>query len=156
MKGLESYWTYTSQSAGFAGLGSINNATGNLVFSIPTLTTTDFLMPFTPTLVYNSSLGNTYATSENAETAYKYPSAGYGFKWNMCETLVQKHYYNENGVYMTYYMWSDSDGTEHAFMPTGTANVYKDEDGLLLTLVENGNDTYTIVDQNQNYRIFAR
>ena len=92
MKGLESYWTYTSQSAGFAGTGSINNATGNLVFTIPTLTTTDFLLPFTPTLVYNSSLGNTYATSENAETAYKYPSAGYGFKWNMCETLVQKYY----------------------------------------------------------------
>ena len=156
MKGLESYWTYTTQAAGFAGTGYINNATGNLVFSIPTLTTTDFLLPFTPTLVYNSSLGNTYATSENAETSYKYPSAGYGFKWNMCETLIQKHYYNENGVYMTYYIWSDSDGTEHAFMPTGTANVYKDEDGLLLTLVVNGNDTYTMIDQDQNQRIFAR
>ena len=36
MKGIESYWSFSSQSAGMAGVGSVNNATGNLVFQIPT------------------------------------------------------------------------------------------------------------------------
>ena len=53
MKGLEDYWTYTFQDAGFAGSGYVNSATGNLSWTIPTLTTTDALMPLTPTLVYN-------------------------------------------------------------------------------------------------------
>ena len=156
MKGLESYWSYTSQSAGMAGTGYVNNATGNLVFTIPTLTTTDFLMPFTPTLVYNASLGDEYKIAVNAETAYKYSSAGYGFKWNMCESLLLKQYYNPNGVLMSYYVWSDSDGTEHAFMPTGTADVYVDEDGLMLTLIYDGSETFIIRDNEQNMRVFAK
>ena len=43
MKGVEDYWSYTSQSAGLAGTGSINNATGKLSFAIPTLSTADHL-----------------------------------------------------------------------------------------------------------------
>lgn len=113
-------------------------------------------MPFTPTLVYNASLGDEYMIAVNAETAYKHSSAGYGFKWNMCESLLLKQYYNPNGVLMSYYVWLDSDGTEHAFMPTGTADVYVDEDGLMLTLIYDGSETFIIRDNEQNMRIFAK
>ena len=113
-------------------------------------------MPFTPTLVYNASLGDEYMIAVNAETAYKYSSAGYGVKWNMCESLLLKQYYNPNGVLMSYYVWSDSDGTEHAFMPTGTADVYVDEDGLMLTLIYDGSETFIIRDNEQNMRVFAK
>ena len=37
MKGLEDYWSFSSQDAGFAGKAYINNATGNLVVNIPAL-----------------------------------------------------------------------------------------------------------------------
>ena len=156
MKGVESYWSYSTHNVGYAGTGYVNNATGQLTFSIPTLSTTDFLMPYTPTLVYNASLRNTYLTATTADIAYKNCMAGYGFKLNMCESLVQRQYYNDYGVLMTYYVWSDADGTEHAFMPTDTADMYRDEDGLLLTLSYDGSDLYTITDADQNTRIFTR
>ncbi|MBE6630736.1 MAG: hypothetical protein E7624_07815 [Ruminococcaceae bacterium] len=56
IKGLEDYWSYAAQDAGFAGSGAINYATGHLTFAVPTLTTTDALFGYTPTLYYNTSL----------------------------------------------------------------------------------------------------
>ena len=68
--GLESYYPTVTHSAGMGGTGSINLFTGNLNLLIPTLTTTDKLFSFTPTLVYNGSLAGKYATSENISTAF--------------------------------------------------------------------------------------
>lgn len=92
MKGVEGYWTSTSQSAGIAGTGSINNATGALSFAISTLSTTDSLMPYTPTLVYNSAIAGKYNKYDVAEVPYMYAIAGRGFKWNMNESIVERTY----------------------------------------------------------------
>ena len=43
VRGVEDCRSYTSQDAGFAGQAFVDNATGNLVVSIPTLTTADAL-----------------------------------------------------------------------------------------------------------------
>lgn len=153
MKGIEDYWSYSSQSAGFAGTGSINNATGNLVFSIPTLTTTDALMPITPAMVYNSSLAGKDYSYSNVQTSNTTAFAPKGFKLNLHETLIKKSYIDEDGVTAYYFIWADSDGTEHYFMSTETSGTYIDEDGLLLTLVEG--TTCTITDSNENVRTFA-
>ena len=160
MKGLEDYWSYTSQSAGFAGSGSINHATGNLVFAIPTLTTTDALMPFTPTLVYNSALADMRYAYPSAQTAYGITSAAaasmpLGFKLNIQETLICKSYVDQNNATKDLYIWADADGTEHCFRSTGSNSVYKDEDGLLLELTANAS-TVTIKDSGDNVRTFSK
>ena len=90
MKGMESYWSSTSHTAGLAGSGSVNTATGNLTFAIGTLTTTDALFAYTPTLVYNSANANLYNTNTyNSNIPYKYVSTGYGLKLNYQETVMQ-------------------------------------------------------------------
>ena len=156
MKGIEDYWSYSSQSAGFAGTGSVNNATGNLIFSIPTLTTTDYLMPFTPTLIYNSALAGKQYNRTNTQAAYYDSYLPMGFKWNMQETLVSKEYITPNGITATMFVLADSDGTEHYFLPTKVQNTYEDEDGLQLMLHQDTNtSSCTIIDSNHNERIYA-
>ena len=155
MKGLEDYWSYSSQSAGFAGTGSVNNATGNLVFTIPTLTSTDALMPFTPALVYNSALAGKSYISSNAQTAFSSTYMPFGFKLNINETLIKKSYTDEAGTVKYLFVWADSDGTEHYFLPTSTANTYEDEDGLLLTMVED-TSVCTITDSGKNVKTFQK
>lgn len=153
MKGVEDYWTFSSQSAGFAGTGSVNNATGNLVFSIPTLTTTDALMPITPAMVYNSALAGKDYSYSNIQTSNVISLAPKGFKLNLHETLIKKSYIDAEGATAYYFIWADADGTEHYFMPTETSRTYSDEDGLLLTLVEG--TTCTITDSDANVRTFT-
>ena len=159
MKGLEDYWSYTGQSAGFAGIGSVNNATGSLVFAIPTLTSTDALMPFTPTLVYNSAIAGKSYTYSNVQTSYWGSYTPRGFKLNIHETLLKKSYTDKDGTTKYLFIWADSDGTEHYFLPTTTENTYADEDGLLLTLFENTTvspNVCTITDSNRNIKTFSK
>ncbi|MBR2635128.1 MAG: hypothetical protein IKD31_06070, partial [Clostridia bacterium] len=156
MKGVEGYWSFSSQSAGFAGTGSVNHATGNLVFSIPTLTTADALLPVTPSLVYNSALSSKDYVSSNAQTATASAMAPRGFKLNLNETLVEKSATNANGQSETYFVWADGDGTEHVFLKNSSADIYEDEDGLLLTLDENEESLVcTITDSQKTVRTFV-
>ena len=157
MKGLESYWSFTSQNAGLAGTGYVNNATGNLVFSVGTLTTTDGLFGFTPTLTYNSAMAGEYNTyTYNSNVPYKYSAAGYGWKLNMNETVVWRTFKNADGEDVTYYIYSDSDGTEHYFTPN-SYGVYKDEDGLGLTLINSISGNFIeIEDESHTVRHFTK
>ena len=135
MKGIESYWSYTSQSAGLAGTGYINNATGTLILSKALLSTTDNLIPYTPTIVYNSALAAQEYEYPNVQISYWGSYMPFGFKLNIQETLVKKKYTSAEGSDVYYYIWADADGTEHAFMPVGTSTTeYEDEDGLQLKL----------------------
>ena len=159
MKGIEDYWSFTSQSAGFAGSGAVNNATGNLVFSIPTLTTTDALMPITPSLIYNFEIDSGYYQYPTVQTANSTAFTPKGFKLNINETLIKKSFTDTDGNTVYYIIWADDDGTEHYFMPTGSENEdgeieYKDEDGLMLTLLES-TASCTITDMNDTVRTFV-
>ena len=158
MKGIEDYWTTTSQSAGIAGSGHVNNATGDLSFTIGTLSTTDSLMPYTPTLTYNSAIADYSNIYSNSEVPYLGSTAGFGFKWSMNESIVERTYMGENDTEVTYYVWSDADGTEHYFTPCLDEDgntVYKDEDGLQMTLSVN-TSSYTITDSSKTVRTFTR
>ena len=155
MAGMEDYWSFTSQSAGFAGTGAINNATGNLVFSIPTITTTDALMPFTPTLVYNGA----YAGTGN-RSFFGMPV---GFQMNFQETLCRVMRRNSVGDEKPWFIWTDGDGTEHYFQLKNSSQwsegdsveEYEDEDGLHLTLKREGN-VCTIKDSEDTVRSFTQ
>ena len=146
--GIENYWSYATQSAGRAGTGYVNKATGELTFSVGTLSTTDALFGHTISLVYNQSYAGSYVDSFVSNIPLISPTAGYGFKLNINEFLVSDTYDDHAGITRTYYIWTDGDGTEHEFYPDGdNSTIYKDDDGLLLTLsVEN--DVYEIEDMN--------
>lgn len=156
MKGIEEYWSYSSQNLGLAGTSHVNNATGALALSKPLLSTTDSLMPYIPTIVYNSSLANRYNVYPNAQSSYSSAFMPYGFKLNISETIIKKAYTNASGTSVDYYIWSDSDGTEHSFLPVeGTSNVYEDEDGLQLKLTVSST-TCTIKDDSKTVKTFAK
>lgn len=143
--GLESYWTTTDHSAGFAGSGYVNNRTGELTFVINTLSTTDSLMPTGFPLVYNTTYANSYMTSANSALPNDGALAGKGFKLGIHETIVP---YTIQGT--QYYMYVDADGTEHLFTRSSLeSETYKDVDGLGLTLeVDLDNYLYEITDQS--------
>ena len=163
MKGLEDYWTYTSQDAGFAGTGYVNNATGNLVWTIPTLTTTDALMPVSPALVYNFCTDFADYCYPNVQSANIYSMTAKGFKLNLNETLIKKQFSGPNNTTTYYFIWADGDGTEHYFMNTGHDEnwyeyYYEDEDGLQLTLTEyvEGDNYCEIRDADHTVRRFEQ
>ena len=69
-------------------------------------------------------------------------------KLNYQETVMPVTLTDETGSSTEYYVWSDSDGTEHYFYRESD-NLYKDEDGLHLTLSltsQDGNEYYLIED----------
>ena len=150
MHGLEDYWSYTSQSAGVAGIGHINLASGNLVFDINTLTSTDYLMPVTPSLVYNSDLLGKAYTSQNTYTPYSTSYTPLGFKFNLCETVVSKNLNTSGGSTEQYYIYTDSDGTCHYFSSVSMT----DEDGLGLEM-EYTDTTVTITDKDNTVKTFS-
>ena len=162
--GLESYWTFLTQNLDSVGSGAVNVATGNMVFSVPTMATTDGLFGFTPSLVYNSSKSDQYnITTYNSNVPYKNTSIGLGWQLDINETVIASSYIDKNGDNSTYYIWQDGDGTAHAFYPEeidGTGlepqgpTVYKDEDGLLLTLSISGNEII-IEDSSHTKRHFT-
>ena len=156
--GVEDYWSFISQKAGSAGVGSLNLANGNLVFSIGTLTSTDSLMPFTPTLIYNSMLTKWYYTRHSREVPYNYATVAGGFKTNINQCIVPRTYINENQATETFYVYTDADGTEHAFFrstKSDESNIYYDEDGLKLKLTVYESE-YTITDPDFNVYTFTR
>ena len=162
-KGIEDYYSYSSQSAGLAGSGSINLATGNLTFAINTLTSSDYLMPVSPTLVYDGSVaGSSYVYGGKSKIAFSSQSGlAYGFKLNLCETVVKESYVDIAGVEKDVYIYSDGDGTEHYFYQAldendaPIANTYHDDSGLRLTLVDSS-DGFTITSLDGTVKSFTK
>ena len=157
MSGVEPYWSYSSHSAGVAGSGSINLATGGLTLSIPTLSTTDSLMPYTPTLVYNASFKALPYAYPNFQTAIYNAYTPFGFKLNICETVLKKSYVNNAGETVSYYVYADADGTEHGFHQSiAGSSIYYDENGLQKVLTVLSNGTIQITDDSKIVRTFVK
>ena len=133
VRGVEDYWPESSHSIGRAGTATVNLATGNLTLSIPTLSTKDSLFSSTVALIYNhtdSSVDGGYY-----DNRVRIPFMPIGFRLNVYQTLQAKSYVDViNGGTKTYYVYTDGDGTEHAFFATGEENIYADDDGLKMEL----------------------
>ena len=167
VKGIEDYYTYSSFGVGLGGASYINDFSGNLVHILGTTSTTDSLMPYMPSLVYNANMSGKFFTSSNAITPVTVASAAYGFKLSTQETISSKVI---DGV--QYYVWSDSDGTEHYFsmyydipdeareyycydiagnvvgeFDNGYREIYHDEDGLGLK-IEQSDTGFTLMADN--------
>ncbi len=148
--GLESYWDYTTQNAGRAGTGYINNYTGNLVWVRHDMGFDGNRMPVSISHIYNANDSTAPNDDNNAnDSSGNGFGLGYGWRTNYNQLVYQ---WSKNS---NYYVWEDSDGTDHYFYYT-SANTYKDEDGLELTLTTNGSGTqkYKITDKYGNASYF--
>ena len=150
--GLESYFPTSTHSAGVGGAGSINLATGRLTLAIPTLTATDNLFGFTPTLVYNSSIAGKPLTNANVISPFSTSYLPYGFKLNLQEFIQRKSYIDGEGAIKTYYALYDADGTTHTLYSIG--GVIRDDSGLGLTLTTDGG-SLVITDKSHTKKTYT-
>ena len=151
MKGLESYWPYSSHSAGNAGSGNINLANGQLIFTIPTLTTTDSIFSYTPYLIYDSSMANKFYYDQESDIGVNNPITPKGFTLSVCETIIA---YTSDAT-GKYYVYSDPDGTEHNFY-NKSENIYADEDGLGLTLTVESSGSISVENSAKEIKYFEK
>ena len=136
--GLESYWDYTSSPAGRAGTGYVNQYTGNMIWTRSDIGFGGNRMPVSISHVYNAN--------DNSNNMF---GMGYGWRTNFNQRV---YHWDESTAVTDYYVWEDSDGTDHYFQYKSPGE-YKDEDGLELTLkVES--DQYTITDKYGNKSVF--
>ena len=136
--GLESYWTYHSQTVDRAGTGYINDYNGNLIFQHDDLSMSGSKMPVNINHVYNSNDRNS--------------SFGYGNGWrlNLSQRVTKELIGGIN-----YYCYTDEDGTKHYFYYDSASSSYKDENGLNITLTVNADGSYVIKDKSGNQLKFV-
>ena len=101
--GIEEYFSYHTQSLGFAGEGYVNDMTGNLTVTRELLTTGGNVAPISLSLFYNASTYNSSA----AATPY-----GNGWKLNLAQKCVKL---TPAGSSEEYIQYTDADGTQHYF-----------------------------------------
>ncbi len=139
--GLESYWDYTSHSAGRAGVGYINNYSGNLVWMRSDLGFGGNRMPVSISHIYNSN--DAFVESNNSNG----PAFGLGIGWRT------NYHQRVEKIDEDQYVWEDADGTKHYFYKNTDSESYADEDGMELTLsVVSG--LVTIADKDGNISRF--
>lgn len=137
--GLESVWDYTAQSAGTAGVGQINNYTGNLVWTTNSFGFVGNRMPVAITHTYN-------ANDKDSNAA----NAGYGWRTNFNQRVYP---FTQDS---SYYVWEDGDGTRH-YLKYKSTGVYEDEliSGLTLTTTGSGLTKYCLTDKSGSKSYFT-
>ena len=139
--GLESFWTYHSQSAGRAGTIHINDYTGNLILEHETFSLGGSRLPVGLSHVYNSS-----------EAGGKDLGYGRGFRLDCHQTIARREIGDT-----VYYAHTEGDGTVHYFAKDDKGE-WKDELGLgqKLTFAEGDSEArYTITDKSGTKLCFA-
>ena len=160
-KGTESYWSYSTYGVNTAGTAYINDYTGNLVYSLPILSSSGALMPLALSAVYNNYCANERLTVGKNNSSRTTP--GKGFRLSIQETVLPSDKYGLTGENKENYpyVYTDGDGTEHYIQKVKEKDkdgkettVYKDEDGLNLTLKLDGECSYILTDKAGTERWF--
>jgi len=117
--GVESMWSYHTQSVQRAGVGYVNDYNGHLSFSHHDLSTTSAIMPVSISHVYNTN-------DIDVDSFY-----GRGWNINYAQTVEKK---NIGGI--DYYKHLDGDGTAHYYRYE-SVNKYVNElnKDLVLTVI---------------------
>ena len=135
LAGLEDSLAYEQQSAGRAGTGYVSLYNGNLIFEHPDTATNGNLMPVSVTHYYNSCYSGLDPFG-----------CGNGWKTNLQQCLHKETLTDSTGN-VTYYVYTDSDGTRHHFRQD--SGEWKDLSGLGMKLTISGN-TAAIKDKGDN------
>ena len=151
IRGIESAYTYQNANAGKAGTAYIGDFAMQNTLVVPLWLSPSNTMPFSVSLVYNSSLSGAYFSSyyQDVNTAnYETMHVGVGWMLSLQETVISK---TVDGV--TYRVYTDADGREHYFLYCSDG-YYRDEDGLGLK-ISGSSSNYTMSDDSGNQKIFT-
>ena len=140
-KGIESRFSYSSQSAGAAGSGHVNLLTGNLVFVRDDIAANGNILPITVSHVYN-----THSKSGQFDTNM---IVGKGWKLSVQEKITETTLSGNK-----WYIYSDSDGTDLYFYNFKGGTTYYSEDGYSLKIVKSSSG-YTMTDDAGNTKHFG-
>lgn len=135
--GLENYMDYFKQSFNI-GSTYVNNYNGNLVGIFDVGKTIGGKFPVSINLVYNTN-----DVVDNKNIGY-----GLGWRFNLSQTIEEV---TVDGT--AYLKYIDEDATAHYFYLDN--NIYKDEDGLDLTITNNSN-YYLLKDKDGNTMKFVK
>ena len=155
-RGIEDYYTNTSQSVGQAGTAYIGDYNNQLTLIKNDLSNNGSAMDFVLSHVYNSETAYAnFTTDANMHTKrYTNMNIGSGWRLSIQETVVPFTIGSKK-----YYIYSDGDGTEHYFYYNENDKKYVDEDGLNLTLSfwtasATGYEYITMQDKKGNQKVF--
>ena len=154
-RGIEDYYTNTSQSIGQAGTAYIGDYNNQLTLIKNDLSNNGSVMDFVLSHVYNSTVSYAnFTTDANMHTnRYTNMNIGSGWRLSVQETVVPFTIGSKK-----YYIYSDGDGTEHYFYYNDNDKKYVDEDGLNLTLsfwtASNRYQYITMQDKKGNQKVF--
>ncbi len=135
--GLENYLDYQQQQF-TQGSMYVNSYNGNITGVFSLANTIGGKLPIGLNLIYN-----THAAILNQNRC----GLGVGYQFDLGQTIKPQKI--DQADYLEYI---DGDGTSHYFFKSG--NIYKDEDGLQLT-IEKVNDEYILKDSNSNQMKFT-
>ena len=154
-RGIEDYYTNTSQSVGQAGTAYVGDYNNQLTLIKNDLSNNGSVMDFVLSHVYNSTVSYAnFTTDANMHTnRYTNMNIGSGWRLSVQETVVPFTIGSKK-----YYIYSDGDGTEHYFYYNDNDKKYVDEDGLNLELAfwtaSNGYQYITMQDKKGNQKVF--
>ena len=155
-RGIEDYYTNTSQSIGQAGTAYIGDYNNQLTLIKNDLTNNGSAMDFVLSHVYNSATSYAnYTTDSNMHTKlYTNMYIGNGWRLSIQETVIPFTIGSTK-----YYIYSDGDGTEHYFYYNKNDKKYVDEDGLNLSLAfwtsSQKYEYITMQDKKGNQKVFV-
>ena len=155
ISGLEDYYSLSSRTVAGIGSAAVNLATGSLTFVCDLVSSTDYLMPMTVSLIYNSDMAGKDYDINNSLSAYTASYMPYGFRLNISETIIQKTMIGEDGVETNYCVLLDTDGTNHYFYYKPSEG-YVDDSALGRTLEITDTNDIEITYKNQSKKTFTR
>ena len=136
-RGIESYWTYHSQSLSAGAVGSINDFSGNLVYQVPVMSESGARLPISVNLTYNG-----YTADRQFMNGTSGLVTGNGWQMNFNQRCMSVDQLTELGSDVISalkdagyrHVYIDTDGTVHYFKTTVSNYTLEDEDGLGMTM----------------------
>lgn len=154
--GIEDRYTYQKQNAVRAGMGYLSDHTQRLTFLKSLIASDSDLLPFGLSLVYNSSQNTRYFDQTSDIHSRDYSNMKFGAGWKLsAQECVQSVRLDGDDANTLYWVYTDSDGTEHYFFEQN--GEYRDEDGLGLKIElvsETGHTNFKMTDDLGNERYF--
>ena len=154
--GIEDYYTYETHSVGRAGTVYVGDYSGNVTVVKEILSFPNTAIPYSLSMVYNSGYCSNHISNGLQAGLYApdYSQMKTGYGWQLSAMESCKLTTIGDRKYIVY---RDGDGTQHFCPSPNYDSIYKDEDGLGLTIVTESFTTdqgYTMTDQNGNTKYF--
>ena len=132
LAGLEEDLAYDTLDIGRAGAANISLANGNMILALSDFASGGLRLPASVQHFYNS-----------CDMNQDYFGLGYGWRTSLHQTLHRETRTNADNVSVLYYVYTDADGTQHAF--TQENGEYHDLSNLGMTLTLNTDDATAVI-----------